>query len=360
MTPAIELRNITKAFPDGTKALDNITLEFPQARTTSIVGPSGSGKSTMLKIIAGLWEPTDGAVLFKGQDITSVPPERRNIGIVFQSYALFPNMTVLGNVEFGLLVRGVSKSERIRRAQQALEMVQIAGLGHRKIRQLSGGQQQRVAVARALVFNPDILLLDEPLSSLDAKLREELRAELSRLLHQLKITAVYVTHDQAEAMALGDQVVVLNSGHVMQVGSSFEIYRRPQNAFVANFIGTANFFAGSMVPLGTGNMKIQLSFADIEIPTTVVTDRWPGWQSGPFRLLFRPQDIDLSGPENAHCYVKVTDVLFLGDRLRIGAETNAGDRILLETPSGATQIRVGDSIPIRIKIENIHLLPPED
>ncbi len=358
MSGEIELRDLKKVFPDGTEALAGISLKFPRSQTTSIVGPSGSGKSTALKIIAGLSEPTSGEVLFDGRNVTFLAAERRNIGMVFQSYALFPNMTVQENVEFGLLVRRVPKAERTRRAREALEMVQIAHLGHRRIRQLSGGQQQRVALARAVVFKPDILLLDEPLSSLDAKIREELRGELARLLREFKITAVYVTHDQAEAMALGDQVVVLDKGSIMQMGTPYEIYARPRNGFVARFIGTANLFTGDMEAEGNGAVRVRLKFGQILMPAEEFDQRWPGLKPGLLQLLFRPQDVEIVEVHEAHAQVKVKEMQFLGDRFRVSVETSTGERILMETRN-TVRIKDGDSVPIRIDIKNLHLLPPD-
>lgn len=275
MSYEIRLEKLRKVYKDGTVALADVDLICPRSKTTSLVGPSGSGKSTILKIIAGLLDSSGGRVMFENKEVTNLPPEKRNIGMVFQSYALFPNMTVLENVEFGMLVRGAAAAERRKKAADVLEVVQIANLAHRRIHQLSGGQQQRVALARAVVFQPDILLLDEPLSALDAKIRIELRNELARLLHQFGITAVYVTHDQQEAMSLGDQVVVLDKGRIMQVGVPFEVYTRPANDFVAKFIGSTNLFEASLHVNGT-HVTVRMPFGEITIPNAMFAERWGG------------------------------------------------------------------------------------
>ncbi|MEE8304588.1 MAG: ABC transporter ATP-binding protein [Candidatus Tectomicrobia bacterium] len=340
-------------------ALDRVSLTCPSTKCTSLVGPSGSGKTTILKIVAGLLDATGGTVLFGGKDVTHLSPEKRNIGMVFQSYALFPNMTVQENVEFPLLVRKVRAAERRRKAREALETVQIAELGHRKTRQLSGGQQQRVAVARAVVFQPDILLLDEPLSALDAKIRQELRGELARLLQQFRITAVYVTHDQEEAMALGNQVVVLDQGRIMQVGTPLEVYARPANVFVANFIGSANLYEADIDVPKNAHLKVRLGFGEISIPEQEFHKRWPGVKPGPVRLLCRPQDVEIVDPQRAHTEVKVKALLFLGDRIRISGETHTGERLLIEAHN-TVQVRDGDIVPIRIDIDHIHFLLREN
>ncbi len=230
-----------KTFADGTRALEPATLDIARGETLVLLGPSGCGKTTMLRIIAGLELPdAGGKVLFDGKDMTSVPIERRNVGMVFQSYALFPNMSVADNIGYGLKIRGVPDKERAARVAELVALTNISGLENRRIDQLSGGQRQRVALARAVAIRPGILLLDEPLTALDAALRDRLRGELNRLLRALGITTIYVTHDQAEAMELGDRVVVMQKGSIAQIGTPREIYFTPKNRFVAEFIGAAN------------------------------------------------------------------------------------------------------------------------
>jgi putative spermidine/putrescine transport system ATP-binding protein len=255
MAVAIRLENCAKTFADGTHALEPLTLEIAAGETVVLLGPSGCGKTTTLRIIAGLESPdAGGRVLFDREDVTALPIEKRGVGMVFQSYALFPNMTVAQNVGYGLRVRKVPREEREKRVAGMLALVDLGRFGSRRVDQLSGGQRQRVALARALAIQPRVLLLDEPLTALDAKLREQLRVEIDRLLRGLGITAVYVTHDQAEAMALGDRIVVMERGRIAQAGTPQEIYQRPATAFVADFIGTMNRLAGQVVE---GHLVVQ-------------------------------------------------------------------------------------------------------
>ena len=357
MSYEIQLINLRKTYHEEAPVLADVNLICPRSKTTTLVGPSGSGKSTILKIIAGLLDPTGGKVLFEGKDVTWVPPEKRNIGMVFQHFALFPNMTVLENVEFGLLVRGTPSSERRKNAETALEVMQIAALGHRRIHQLSGGQQQRVALARAVVFKPDILLLDEPLSALDAKIRLELRSQLAQLLREFKITSVYVTHDQQEAMSLGDQVVVLDKGEIMQNGTPLEVYARPANDFVANFIGSANLYEVEISPSENGIRKVKARFGDLSIPEGQFQRLWPWIAPGSMRLLCRPQDIQISDGRSANAQMRVDERLFLGDRLRLSGKTSSGERMQLEVHN-SVHVNVGDTLPVTIDFEHAHFIQP--
>jgi putative spermidine/putrescine transport system ATP-binding protein len=242
----LELDGLTKRF--GTHAaVDGLSLAVEKGEFVSLLGPSGCGKTTTLQLIAGFVEPTSGAVRLEGRDLLAVKPARRGLGIVFQSYALFPHMTVAENVAFGLEMQGVAAVERARRVGETLELVGLAAFAGRFPRQLSGGQQQRVALARALVIRPRILLLDEPLSNLDAKLREEMQIELRQIQRTLGTTTMLVTHDQAEAMALSDRLVVMNHGRAEQVGPPHEAYERPATPFVASFLGKTNLVKGSTV-----------------------------------------------------------------------------------------------------------------
>ena len=227
---SVRIEACGKTFADGTHALEPATLDIARGETLVLLGPSGCGKTTMLRIIAGLELPdAGGKVLFDGKDMTAVPIERRNVGMVFQSYALFPNMTVSDNIGYGLKIRGVPNKERAERVAELVALTNISGLENRRIDQLSGGQRQRVALARAVAIRPGILLLDEPLTALDAALRDRLRGELNRLLRALGITTIYVTHDQSEAMELGDRVVVMQKGAIAQIGTPREIYFTPRN-----------------------------------------------------------------------------------------------------------------------------------
>jgi putative spermidine/putrescine transport system ATP-binding protein len=344
----IELIDVGVSYPDGTRALDRVSLTVPADKVTAVLGPSGSGKSTALKVVGGLVEATEGRVLIGGQDVTAVPPEQRDAGIVFQSYALFPNMTVEENIGFGLRVRRIGAAERKERVSWMLSTMKIERLRDKRIRQISGGEAQRVALARAMVFNPKILLMDEPLSALDAQIRDDLRAELRRFLREFRTTTVYVTHDQSEALALGDQVAVMRHGRVVQVGTAAEIYSRPASLFVAGFIGKAN-----LVPCACdGHGRFTLPFGTLDLA------RHPA-PPGERVVMFRPEDVGLCDAEAAHFSLKVEDVVYLGSRVRLGGSTATGHRILLDV--GATRrVDVGDVVPVRVDAEKIHVLNRED
>jgi len=241
--PALTLKNLTKRFGDFA-AVDDVSLEVAPGELFFILGPSGCGKTTLLRLVAGFTAPDSGRILFGEKDITDRPPEKRNTGMVFQNYALWPHMNVAENVSFGLEMHGIPRQERMNRIDRALAMVQMADYAGHLPGQLSGGQQQRIALARALVFEPDLVLLDEPLSNLDARLRIEMRRQIKLLHEQLGRTMIYVTHDQTEALSLADRIAVMHAGKISQVGAPRELYDRPANTFIANFIGEANMLAG--------------------------------------------------------------------------------------------------------------------
>ena len=246
---SVKLQNITKRFGDMV-AVNEISLTVQDGEFFSLLGPSGCGKTTILRMIAGFSVPTGGAILFDDRDISALPPNKRNTGMVFQNYALFPHMPVFENVAFGLRARKIPVQQRRERVRDALELVNLAGLEDRKVTQLSGGQQQRVALARAIVIEPEILLLDEPLSNLDAKLRRETRDQIQKLQRKLGITTIYVTHDQEEALTLSDRIALLEDGVCQQIGTPYEIYNHPANAFVASFIGRSNILRGTITKGG--------------------------------------------------------------------------------------------------------------
>ena len=255
--PALAVRRLRKTF-GAVVAVDEVSLEAAPGEFLSLLGPSGCGKSTVLRMVAGLVEPDSGQVILAGEDITRVAVHRRNLGLVFQSYALFPHMTVFDNVAFGLRRHRVTEAALRPRVERMLDLVRLGPLGARHPRELSGGQQQRVALARALVTEPRVLLLDEPLSNLDALLRDEMRVELKRLQERLGTTMIFVTHDQAEALILSDRVVLMDAGHVEQVGSPEEVYRRPATPFVARFLGRANFLTGVVAGRDAGRIVVAL------------------------------------------------------------------------------------------------------
>jgi len=344
---SVRIENCGKTFADGTRALEPATLDIESGETLVLLGPSGCGKTTMLRIIAGLEAPdAGGRVLFDDRDVTRLPIERRNVGMVFQSYALFPNMSVAENIGYGLKIRGVAMAERDKRVAELVALTNITGLENRRIDQLSGGQRQRVALARAVAIRPSILLLDEPLTALDAALRERLRGELNRLLRALGITAIYVTHDQAEAMELGDRIVVMRKGAIVQIGSPREIYFAPQSRFVAEFIGAANIIEGAVEdghlvltggrqPVG-GQPSLSTAIAMIRPETIAVVDA---------------ADATLSG--------MIDSVSFIGDRQRLIVSGASAKPITVDAPN-TLQTRVGERIGLRIAPEAVRLLPPEN
>ena len=316
MAVAIHLQSCAKTFPQGTRALEPLTLDIAAGETVVLLGPSGCGKTTTLRIIAGLESPdAGGRVLFDAEDVTPQPIEERGVGMVFQSYALFPNMSVAENVGYGLRVRKRPREERASRVAEMLALVDLKAFGSRRVDQLSGGQKQRVALARALAIRPRVLLLDEPLTALDAKLREQLRVEIDRLLRQLGITAVYVTHDQAEAMALGDRIVVMEKGRIAQAGTPQEIYHRPATAFVADFIGTMNRVSGDVVD---GHLVV----ASGRLPLGPITAR---------EVMFRPEDVRLVPAGEHHLSAKVISSFFLGDHTRLVVDAGGASPLIVET-----------------------------
>jgi len=265
------IKQLTKRFNELT-AVDKVDLDLVSGELISFLGPSGCGKTTLLRLIAGLQVPTSGSIHLGGKNLTAIPTHNRNIGMVFQSLALFPHLTVAQNIAYGLRIRNVSKVERSKRVNELLELVQLEGTADRSIRQLSGGQRQRVAMARSLALRPDLFLLDEPMSALDANLRESMQVEIRQLQQRLGITTIVVTHDQAEAMTMSDTVVVMNAGKIEQVGTPLDIYKKPVNRFVADFIGNCNLLTGTLaannqaivngVDIKSGRMAENLSQGD--------------------------------------------------------------------------------------------------
>jgi putative spermidine/putrescine transport system ATP-binding protein len=333
-SPAITLSRCGKTFADGTRALEPLDLVINAGETVVLLGPSGCGKTTTLRIIAGLEQPdAGGRVMFGGEDVTAQPIERRNVGMVFQSYALFPNMTVAENIGYGLRIRKIPADGIRIRVGEILAMMRIEKLADRRIDQLSGGQRQRVALARALAVRPRALLLDEPLTALDAKLRDALRTEIDELLRRLGITAVYVTHDQAEAMALGDRIVVMEHGKVAQVGTPRDIYQRPATRFVADFIGTMNRVAGRMQ-----NGAFVTSAGSIP---------WPNGPAGAGETMFRPQDVSLAEDGQAHLRGTVSAAFFLGDRTRLLVDVGGQAPLIVEAGT-RRGYAYGDAVSLRI------------
>lgn len=297
----IELKQICKSFDDMT-VLKNLDLTIEEEEFLTLLGPSGCGKTTILRIIGGFEEPDSGQVLFEGKDITKIPPHLRPINTVFQQYALFPHMNVEENVGFGLRMKGVNKEEIKKRVERMLKLVNLAGYGKRRVDQLSGGQKQRIAIARALVNEPEVLLLDEPLGALDMKLRKEMQLELKRMQQELGITFIFVTHDQEEALTMSDRIVVMNEGVIQQMGDPKDIYDEPQNRFVADFIGDSNIVEGVM------HADYDVSFSGHRF---VCVDKGFAPEE-PVDIVLRPEDLELVAPEQGMLIGKVESCLFRG------------------------------------------------
>ncbi len=329
-------------------AVNNIDLEVRDGEFMTLLGPSGCGKTTTLRCVAGLEVPTSGEIYLGDRLVSApakgihIPPEKRNIGMVFQNYAVWPHMTVFDNVAYPLKIRKLPKEEIKSRVRRVLELVKLEGLENRYPFQLSGGQQQRVALARALVMEPEVLLLDEPLSNLDAKLREEMRFEIKEIQRRVGITVIYVTHDQAEAMAMSDRIAVMNAGKIQQVGTPYEIYRRPANSFVAGFIGLANFIRFK-------SLRLSKDKAYVTLPTgEVITCAPPVKEGNEYVVVVRPSDIELlTKPEGECIRGVIKKVTFLGNvvdyRIDVG-----GQEVRVETSSYEV-LNPGSEVWLRIK-----------
>lgn len=347
---SITLRKVTKLF-GNVKAVDNVSLDIVDGEVVCLLGPSGCGKTTTLRLIAGFERPTAGEVWIGGKLVSSanyiLPPEHRNLGMVFQNYAVWPHMNVFNNVAYPLKLRRLPKAEIHKKVMHVLTMVGLKGLEKRYPEQLSGGQQQRVALARALVMEPDALLLDEPLSNLDAKLREKLRFEIMDLHRQLRMTLVYVTHDQSEAMVLADRIVIMNQGKVIQVGSPWEIYREPADPFVADFIGLANFIPAVLVEEANGEGIVKVGSLQQHQMRCSVLPR-PGRALPTNGVIFvRPEEVDLLPAGGSELTGTVTRITFLGSRIDVRVEVN-GDIWRVEAPAEMLW-REGDRVSLVIK-----------
>jgi putative spermidine/putrescine transport system ATP-binding protein len=340
----VSLQHVTKRYGDVV-AVSDVTLTIKHGEFVALLGPSGCGKTTTLQMLAGFVEATSGDILIDGKPMRGIPPHKRNIGVVFQSYALFPHLNVVDNVAFGLKMRNVAPPEIAERVRRALDLVQLTGLDRRYPRELSGGQQQRVALARALVIEPSVLLLDEPLSNLDANLREQMRFEIREIQKRIGITTVFVTHDQTEAMAAADRMVVMSKGEIRQVGTAQEIYERPHDLFVATFIGQANILRGTVAAVRGAEADIAL-----DIGERVVARHDGKARAGDLTTLaLRPEDLELAaeaqpGMNNIRGTVVRANYL--------GAATNAGVRVgettlVVSIPRGRGAVKEGEPVVVR-------------
>lgn len=356
--PGVELVGLSKSYDDGL-VLDDVTLQVPAHEFYALLGPSGSGKTTILRIIAGLILPDSGVVRVSGRDVTYVPAERRDIGLVFQSYALFPHMSVFQNVAFGLRMRSMGKPELRARVHDTLALVRMTGYEHRKPAELSGGQQQRIALARALVIQPQVLLLDEPLSALDRKIRGEVREELRRIQAETGVTTILVTHDQEEALSLSHRMLVLDAGRVRQTGTPDQVYRRPVDAFVADFVGSFNAIPVHVEPRGDGAV-VSLGRQSLLLPTTSAP-------AGPARLLVRPEELIVraDGDDSAQPSAlrgRIADVDFAGPIVTLAVEIEGlSIRVLALSPSVLADARLvpGAEVWVTVPVQDVQLAPAD-
>jgi spermidine/putrescine transport system ATP-binding protein len=343
--PDVRLERVTKQFGD-VKAVDDLSLSFDRGGFVALLGPSGCGKTTTLRMIGGFEEPTAGTVYLGEQDVTGLPPYKREVNTVFQNYALFPHMSIYDNVAFGIRQRGASRQEVAKQVPEMLELVQLAGFEKRKPTQLSGGQAQRVALARALINKPRVLLLDEPLGALDLKLRKQMQIELKRIQTEVNITFIHVTHDQEEAMTMADRIAVMNQGRIDQIGPPVELYEQPKTAFVAGFLGVSNMVAatvenGGQVRLGDGTSA--------SVPAALLKDAPPN-----VRIGVRPEKVRLlpaSDPAESganRLAGTVRDVSYIGVSTQYIIDTPAGDELvaIVQNAGGARHLQRGESVQL--------------
>ena len=342
----IELRHISKVYSDnGFKAVDDFNLEVKRGEFVTFLGPSGCGKTTTLRMIAGFEMPTSGEILLNGEDISQLPANKRPINTVFQRYALFPHMNIYDNIAFGLKLKKLPKEEIRKKVKRVLDIVDLEGFENRKISTLSGGQQQRIAIARALVNEPEILMLDEPLGALDLKMRQEMQLELKHMHDELGITFIYVTHDQEEALTMSDKIVVLSEGRIQQIGTPEDIYNEPQNAFVADFIGESNIFKGIM----TGHMKVRFCGGEFmgmdDVAEGTLVD-----------VVVRPEDVIITKPEDGVVEGEVVSVIFKGMHYEVTVESGKYEMVIRTTKCYS----VGERIGMRLEPDGIHIMLAED
>jgi putative spermidine/putrescine transport system ATP-binding protein len=349
----LKIDNVIKSYDGRTRAVDGVSLDIAKGEFMTFLGPSGSGKTTTLMMVAGFERPTGGAISIGGRPIDPVPPHRRNIGMVFQNYALFPHMSVERNVGYPLRMRRQPSGEMRRRVAQMLQIVGLSAFAASEPRHLSGGQQQRVALARALVFEPDVLLLDEPLGALDKNLREQMQIEIKRIHRELGVTTVYVTHDQTEAMTMSDRIAVFNAGRVEQVSPPMDIYRRPQTRFVASFVGENNVLDATVSESKEGRFHVEnvgiINGVNCHLP-----------KNAPVHIAVRPEVIRRSSDEDVSSqnrfFLKVSGVVNYGDSILLHGTINGQPMRVRLSATDAASIRDGEGLWIRWLAEDVHVL----
>lgn len=343
--PSVQIDGVSKSF-SGVTALEPVSLKIRKGEFLTLLGPSGCGKTTLLNLIAGFLEADSGELFINSELVTQVPPHQREIGIVFQNYALFPHMSVAQNVAYGLRTRRVPKAEIAERVRETLALVKLEDFADRRPRQLSGGQQQRVALARALVIRPRVLLLDEPFSALDRNLRTAMQVELKEIQSRLGLTTVFVTHDQSEALSMSDRIAVMSRGRIRQIGSPTEIYDSPQNHFVSTFVGDANLFSATLVE--TDGKKVSLNVGETRLPLTTYQDELPA--AGPVTLFVRPEQCRLSAAgQDGAIPATVALSVYQGSyaEMHLDCPTAEGGRVMLRVPA-AEALPVGTAVSIAL------------
>ena len=357
--PHVEYQNVQKSYDGQTLVVEDLNLAVQKGEFLTLLGPSGSGKTTCLMMLAGFEQTSAGTILVDGVSVQDLPPDKRGIGVVFQNYALFPHMTVGGNLSFPLEVRRLPPTERAERVRKALRLVQLEGFEDRRPGQLSGGQQQRVAIARALVFEPDLVLMDEPLGALDRRLREEMQFEIRRIQRELGVTVIYVTHDQQEAMVMSDRVAVFRDGRIEQVASPETLYEEPERAFVAHFIGENNLVAGTVVG-SDGDICV----VDTEGGTVHAFDVQGNPPGDEVLLAIRPERVGVAAETGQYANeleADVVDVVFIGDHLRVRLKVGERDDFIAKIPNivGHGRVLPGDTVRIGWATLDCRALPPD-
>jgi putative spermidine/putrescine transport system ATP-binding protein len=353
----VSFKDVQKSYDGETLVVKNLNMDIAQGEFLTMLGPSGSGKTTTLLMLAGFEVPTHGHIYLDGQSIDNMPPHKRNIGMVFQNYALFPHMTVEENLAFPLQVRKLPKAEIEQRIRRALDMVQLGQYGKRRPGQLSGGQQQRVAVARALVFDPKLVLMDEPLGALDKQLREQMQFEIKHLHDRLGITVVYVTHDQSEALTMSNRIAVFNDGVIQQLSTPDELYERPQSAFVAQFIGENNKLKGTVKSLNGGTCVVEIEGGSTVHATAVNIDQ----VGAPTTLSLRPERVKINPANGSMPNVfgaQVEELIYLGDHIRTRVSVCGHSDFVIKLPNaeGKVQFEPGSKISVGWKTEDCRAL----
>ena len=355
----VSFRGVQKSYDGETLIVKDLNLDIRKGEFLTLLGPSGSGKTTSLMMLAGFETPTSGEILLGGRSINNVPPHKRDIGMVFQNYALFPHMTVAENLAFPLSVRGMSKTDASERVKRALSMVQLDAFRNRYPGQLSGGQQQRVALARALVFEPQLVLMDEPLGALDKQLREHMQMEIKHIHERLGVTVVYVTHDQGEALTMSDRVAVFHQGEIQQIAPPRELYELPKNTFVANFIGENNRISGQLESQEGDKCVVRLACGE-KVEALAINVGQPG---EPVTLSIRPERVRLNGHSEScinRFSGRVVEFIYLGDHVRIRMEVCGKPDFFVKQPIAELDpaLTVGDVVPLGWQLEHVRALDP--